>query len=148
MSIDSKPKVAKPVPLDDNDQRPYWHAASQGRLVLQRCAGCGRHVHPPAPGCPYCGGADLVWDDLGSEISGHVYSYVVVHRPFLRSFIDDVPYVVALVELDGVDDIVRVTGNILGLENPSDVEIGMPVRMLWEDRGEGVTVPQWEPLSS
>jgi hypothetical protein len=142
MSEQTETRVAKPIPIDDADQRPYWEAAARGELSLQRCASCGRHVHPPGPGCPRCGSSELVWDDLGSDVRGEVYSFVVVHRAFLRSFLDDVPYVVALVEVDGFDR-VRITGNVLGVE-PSEVEIGMPVRMVWEQRSGGVTVPQWE----
>ena len=146
MSTESEIKVGKPVPLDDQDQRPYWLSASRGELSLQRCSTCGRHVHPPGPGCPHCGGADLVWDHFGSQITGHVYSYIVVHRAFLRSFIDDVPYAVALVELDDLDK-VRITGNVFNVD-PAEVEIGMRVHMIWEKRPGGVTMPQWEPLTS
>jgi uncharacterized OB-fold protein len=139
---ETRVQVAKPVPIDDADQRPYWLAAARGELSLQRCATCGRYVHPPGPGCPRCGGAELVWEELGSEITGRVYSFVVVHRAFLRSFLDEVPYVVALVELDGLDK-VRITANVAGVD-PGEVEIGLRVRMVWERRPDGVTVPQWE----
>jgi len=147
--MDAEPRtpVPKPVPIDDRDQQRYWLAAAKGELSLQRCSTCERYVHPPGPGCHHCGSADLVWDDLGSQITGQVYSYVVVHRSFLRSFIDDVPYVVALVELDDLDK-VRITANIISIDDPSEVEIGMRVRMVWEERPDGVTMPQWEPLAS
>lgn len=146
MRAESELKVAKPVPIDDQDQRRYWLAAAKGELSLQRCSTCGRYVHPPGPGCPHCGGADLVWDDLGSQITGQVYSFIVVHRPFLRSFVDDVPYVAALVELDDLDT-VRITANVVNIDDPREVEIGMRVRMVWEERAGGVTMPQWEPLA-
>ena len=145
MSLDAEARVEKPVPLDDQDQRPYWLAAAERRLSLQRCLSCRRFVHPPGPGCPHCGGADLDWEDLGSEITGQVYSFIVVHRAFLRSFLTDVPYVVVLGELEGVGDTVRITANLVNAEDV-DVEIGSRVRMVWETRSDGVTVPQWEPL--
>jgi hypothetical protein len=84
----------------------------------------------------------FVWDDLGSDVTGRVYSFVVVHRAFLRSFLEDVPYAVALADVDGVDG-VRITANVVGVEAGA-VAIGMPVRMIWERRPDGVTVPQWE----
>jgi uncharacterized OB-fold protein len=146
MSAEAEAAVEKPVPLDDQDQRPYWVAASEGRLSLQRCVSCGRFVHPPGPGCPHCGGAELIWDDLGSQITGQVYSFVVVHRAFLRSFLGDVPYVVALVELDDVGDTVRITGNVINVDDVADITVGTRVRMVWETRAPGVTVPQWEPV--
>jgi len=132
----------KPLPLEDADQQPYWDAANRHELALQKCTACGELIHPPGPGCPWCGEDECTWVNLGSDISGTVYSFIVVHRAFLQSFVEDVPYVVALVDVDGAPGI-RITGNIVGLD-PSAVSIGMRVRMFWEDRASGRAVPQWQ----
>ena len=31
----------RPLPAPDELTRPYWEAAREHRLVVQRCAGCG-----------------------------------------------------------------------------------------------------------
>jgi uncharacterized OB-fold protein len=135
------PDLTKPVPVDDPDHRCYWEAAGRGELALQQCATCGEFSHPPGPGCPHCGGAELAWVTLGSSVTGVVYSFIVVQRAFLESFADDVPYVVALADVDGAPG-VRITANVLGAE-PGDVSIGMPVRMVWPERPGGRRMPQW-----
>jgi len=144
-NVDAITTRPKPLPLDDLDQVPYWEAARQHQLALQKCLACGELVHPPGPGCPWCGGADLDWVNLGSDVTGTVYSFIVVHRAFLQSFVNDVPYVVALCEIEGAPG-VRITANIRNID-PTDVHIGMRVRMVWEERTPDSTIPQWEPLA-
>ena len=131
----------KPTPLEDPDQQPYWDAANRAELALQKCESCGEFVHPPGPGCPWCGGADLAWVSIGTNVIGTVYSFIIVHRAFLPSFVEDVPYVVALVDVDGAPG-VRITANVIGVD-PGDVSIGMPARMFWEERSPGRRLPQW-----
>jgi uncharacterized OB-fold protein len=131
----------KPLPLEDADQQPYWDGANRHELVVQRCAACGKLVHPPGPGCPWCGAGEFSWVSLGSEVDGSVYSFIVVHRPFLQSFVDESPYVVALVDVDDAPGI-RITANIVDVD-PSAVSIGMRVRMTWERRAPGREIPQW-----
>jgi uncharacterized OB-fold protein len=132
---------AKPVPFDTPEERPYWKAAARGELALQHCPRCARFVHPPRPGCPFCGGEEAAWVVLGSRITGVVYSFVTVHRAFDPSFAGDVPYVVALCDVDQAEG-VRILANVPGQE--ADVAIGRRVVMAWEERGNGSVVPQWQ----
>src|SRR5258706_9537102 len=85
------------VPVADDETRFYWDGLRRGRLLVQRCSGCDRHRFPPMPACPFCGAVDAGVVDV--RPSGTVYSWVVVHRPFSGAFADDVPYVVATIEL-------------------------------------------------
>lgn len=134
--------LRKPLPSQDGNAEPYWEAARGHRLALLRCAACESYVHPPAPRCPSCAGeAPLEWEDLGSDIRGKVYSYVIVDRAVLSSFVEDVPYVVALCDLDRAPGI-HLAANILRCA-VDDVHIGTRVRMDWEDRTPEVSLPQW-----
>ncbi len=85
------------APNADADSQFYWDGLRAERLLVQRCAACGRHRFPPMPACPSCGvpGGDVV--EL--EARGTVYSWVVVHRAFDQAFRDEVPYTIAVVEL-------------------------------------------------
>jgi len=47
-------EVARPAPVVTEDNRFYWDAAREGRLVAQRCSRCSRLRHPPRPMCPHC----------------------------------------------------------------------------------------------
>lgn len=80
------------------EARPLWDGLREGRLVLQRCADCGRRRFPPVASCPYCGAVGGEWGEVDTR--GKVYSWVVTHVPFDESLVAEVPYVVATVELD------------------------------------------------
>jgi len=51
--------------------------------------------------------------------------------------------VVAIVELEEQAGL-RLTTNLVGCA-PADVAIGMPVRVVFEDAGDGVFLPLFEP---
>src|SRR5207302_7168705 len=88
----------KAVPVVDDLTRPYWEAAGEGRLLLQRCADCGAHQFYPRPFCLACGGRRLEW--VESSGRGRLYSFSVVHRTADPAFAQDVPYVFGVVELE------------------------------------------------
>ncbi|MGM9923079.1 MAG: Zn-ribbon domain-containing OB-fold protein [Bacillus sp. (in: firmicutes)] len=131
----------KPIPLKNQDNAPYWDAADRHELVLQKCETCGEYSHPPGPACAKCGSTELSWESQGSEINGTVYSYVVSYRPFLPGFQDDLPLIIAVVELEKIPE-VKLIGNVLECA-PEDIAIGMPVKMVWQDITEDRALPQW-----
>ena len=51
----------KPLPAITDLTRPFWTAAKQGRLVLQKCQRCGVFNFHPKAWCIDCGCRDLVW---------------------------------------------------------------------------------------
>ena len=119
--------------------RPYWAAAREGRLVLQRCADCGQAWHPPLPRCPHCHRAGLDWVDAAG--TGTVYTYTVVTHPTHVALAARVPYVVAIVELDEGP---RLVTGITGCD-ANRVRAGMPVRARFTAVTDEVTLPYFEP---
>ncbi len=94
----------RPYPQPDDVTQPFWDGIAEGRLRLQRCASCGRHVFYPRAVCPHCSSAGLEWVDASGR--GTLYSYSVVHRapPGFEA-----PYAVALVDLaEGVRMMTRL----------------------------------------
>lgn len=134
----------KPVPLKDYENHPYWDAADRHELELQKCDSCKEFIHPPTVGCPSCGSGDTIWEKLGSDIKGTVYTYIVSYRPFMFGFHEELPTIIAQVQLDK-EPSVKIIANILNCK-PEEVKIGMPVRMTWLDITEGRSLPQWEPI--
>lgn len=135
----------KPIPLKNQDNHPYWDGADSHELVIQRCGSCNHYSHPPGPACAKCGSTELNWEKLGSDIRGRVYSFVSSYRPFLPGFQDDLPLIIAIVELEKAPD-VKIIGNILDCR-AEDVKIGMNVNMTWLDITEERALPQWIPAS-
>jgi uncharacterized OB-fold protein len=131
--------VERPAPVLTEDNAEYWDAAREGRLVAQRCAGCGRLRHPPRPLCPHCHGLDHDLVDLAG--TGVVYSYALLHHPQHPSF----AYPVAAVLVD-LDEGIRLVSNLVDVE-PGEVKIGMAVRARMAPTAEGGAVPVFEPAA-
>lgn len=86
------------APSIDPDSQPWWDAVAEHRLVLPCCGACARYWFPPTPGCPNCGAQEYELCAVSGR--GRLYSWVVVHRALSPSFQADVPYTIALVELE------------------------------------------------
>ncbi|MEW6630656.1 MAG: zinc ribbon domain-containing protein [Pseudomonadota bacterium] len=76
---------------------PFWEAAAEGRLKIQRCEDCGKAVFYPRPICPHCWSARLVWVEASGK--GRLKSFSEVHKPGHPGWLPAAPYVVGLVEL-------------------------------------------------
>lgn len=93
--------------------------------------------------CPECHSWELEWAELPESV-GNVYSYVVVHHVTRPAFAEDAPYVIAQITIDGTDEQVILTSNIIG--HPwEDVKVGMPVRVVWDDVTREFTLPKFRP---
>jgi uncharacterized OB-fold protein len=76
---------------------PFWAAADQGRLLIQRCHACGKAVFYPRGICPFCWSEDLHWEEASGEAA--LKSFSEVHKPGHPGWQPAVPYVVGLVRL-------------------------------------------------
>jgi len=131
-----------PAPMADATTLPWWEAAAEHRLVVQRCTACEQTRHPPAPVCPRCRSAEADWQPVAGR--GAVYTYTIVHRPIAAG--QELPYIIAVVALDGAGG-VRMISNLVDLD-PDEVEIGMPVELVWEDMSGELAVPRFRPVRS
>jgi hypothetical protein len=127
------------LPAVGPDNAHYWHGGKDGFLRFLRCDACRYYIHPPSPLCPECLGRALTPEAVSGD--GVVHTYTVNHQPWIPGF--DPPYVVAIVELDEQPGL-RLTTNIVNCAI-DDVAIGMRVRVLFEDLGEDVFLPLFEP---
>ena len=94
-------KFRDDFPLPDVDWPPtreFWSAAARNELVLPRCDACARYVWYPDGACRACGATTRTWTRVSGN--GHLFSWSVVHRPFIPQFANLVPFVTALVAID------------------------------------------------
>ena len=122
-------------PAINRDTEYFWAGTKVGELRIQRCGGCGLLRHPPGPMCPECGATKPTY--LVSEGRGEVFSYVVHHHPKVPG--REVPFVVALVELD---EGVRMLAELADVA-PDDVHIGLPVEIGFREIDADLTMPYW-----
>ena len=133
----------KPVPAPDPDSAPFWAGCREHRLMLQKCGACGAFRYPPGPLCPHCRAREARW--VQSAGRGKVYSWIVVTHPVPKEvYAADVPYVVALIELD---EGVRIASNIVGC-TPAEVRGDMRVEVRFDEVAPGVTLPRFGPAGS
>jgi uncharacterized protein len=126
------------LPAPDELTAPYWNAAREHRLVIQRCA-CGRLSHPPVVSCPACHGGAFTWEPMSGD--GEVYAFTWVSHSVHPASAGQTPYILVLVELaEGP----RVLTNLRHCA-PEDVRVGLGVRVLFEDISDTVTLPQFAP---
>jgi uncharacterized OB-fold protein len=128
-----------PPPLADAITLPFWQAAAEHRLVVQRCTTCEHTRHPPAPLCPECRSTESDWDQLPGR--GEVYSYTAVHRPVAAD--QTLPFIIAVIALEDSGGL-RMISNLVDVD-PEELEIGMPVELVWEDMSEELAMPRFRP---
>ena len=130
---------AKPIPSITPELRPFFDAAKRHELVVQRCRGCGTHRFPARELCSTCLSRDSEWVRVSG--AGEVFSFNVMHQVYHPGFATEVPYAVVIVKLaEGA----KMTSNLVGVA-PQDVRIGMPVRVVFEDITDEVTLPKFAP---
>lgn len=130
--------AAKPTPRPAPESVPYWAAAREKRLSLPQCESCEQYWFPPSRTCPHCLSAQVHFSDVSGR--GKVFSFVTFHRVYHPGFAGDVPYVVALIELEEGP---RLLSNVVGVA-PDDVRCEMPVEVVFEDVGDA-TIPKFRP---
>jgi len=108
-------------PMPTPTSAPFWEALGRHELLLQRCRGCSAWIHYPRNRCPSCFGADLGWERADPQ--GVVHTFTVAVKPTAPMFADDLPQVIAVVELSNG---VRLT-TTLDVDDPASVSIGMAV---------------------
>ncbi len=133
-------KYAKPLPRFDEESKGFWEACQRHELCVQRCGDCAALRHYPRALCPSCLSARVEWVRCSGK--GTVHTFTVTHQNQAAGFRDELPYVLAYVELaEGV----RMLTNIVGCA-PDAVRIGMPVEVVFDDVTPEVTLPKFKPV--
>ena len=135
-------KYKKPLPRVDEESKGFWEACQRHELYVQRCRGCGAFRQYPRAVCPTCLSSDTDW--VLSSGRGTVYTYTVTYQNLAPGFREELPYVMAYVELD---EGVRLLSNIVGCA-PDALRIGMPVEVVFEDVTAEVTLPKFKPADA
>ncbi len=130
----------KPAPIVNDWARPFWEAARDNRLIIQKCRDCDKHIFYPRIACPHCFSDNVEWVPASGK--GTVYSYTVVEANAPSAFMNDVPYVVAVVKLE---EGVQMLSNIVGCD-PVEVKCDIPVEVTFEKLDDEFTLPKFKPV--
>jgi hypothetical protein len=127
------PERKIPVPEANPETKPFWDAATEGRLLIKKCVTCGQvHFYPRAI-CPFCGSDKTEWVTASGR--GTVYSYSVMRRV-------PIPYALAYVTLE---EGVTMMTNIVDCDLDA-IRIGQRVTVAFKPSEGGPPVPMFRPM--
>ena len=129
----------KPLPAIQPWTEEFWKATKKHKLLIQECSDCKEKIFYPRKACPECWSSNLGWAEASGKAK--VYTYTVTMDMVEPKFVPDLPYVLALVDLE---DGIRMMTRIVECD-PKDVEIGMDVEVVFEDITDEIALPMFRP---
>jgi uncharacterized protein len=131
--------IPKPRPVPTATSQPFWDALGDERIDLQRCDECGAWIYYPRVRCPQCLSDRLTWRTVDGD--GTVFTFSVAPQPTAPPFADEVPQLLAMVELTvGV----RLSTTLVDVA-PDAITIGMRVRPVFDHGDDGITLLRFRP---
>ena len=127
-----------PLPEVGFENEAFWTGGASGELRIHRCRACRLWLHPPQPVCRACYSTDVGPETAAG--TGTVVTFTVNRQPWLPGL--EVPYVVAIVELDEQPGL-RVVTRLVDVD-PDTVRIGLRVAVRFEAI-EDVWLPLFAP---
>lgn len=131
-------------PYADETSQPFWDAALRGKLAAARCDHCGTMQLQQPGHCFVCQHREFTWTDLPG--TGTIYTFTVVRHPLRPQLQEAVPYVSAIIELDGTQGAgARIQANVIDCD-PDLVRIGDKVKVEFEKVSDTFAVPRFRPI--
>jgi uncharacterized protein len=124
-----------PAPSVSPENKPFFDAATNGKLLIKKCSACGEHHYYPRPLCPHCFSDQTTWVEAAGK--GTVYSYSVMRRG------SPVQYAIAYVTL--TEGVTMLT-NLVDCDLDA-IRIGQAVRVVFKPTEGGPSVPMFTPGS-
>lgn len=131
----------KNFPHPSPETAVYWEGCRKHELRIQRCADCGQYQFYPRIICTRCMSLRIEWVTAAGR--GEVLSFTIITRPVSEAYAADIPYVVALIQLEEGP---VMMSNVVNCE-PESVEIGMPVEVVFEDWSTEISIPKFRPTN-
>lgn len=129
----------KPQPRITPHAAPYWQSCAEEKMALPYCQKCEACFYYPRLWCPQCFNQDLSWQEVSGK--GKIYSFSIIYQSPLPSYQADLPYVLAIIELEEGP---RMMTNVVNCD-VNTVHVDMPVTVTYEQRGD-MKIPQFQPI--
>jgi hypothetical protein len=135
------PEYNKPIPVPSAESQAYWDGLRDRKLLMPRCDACRKYWFPPSLLCPHCNATNWTWTSTSGR--GRIFSYVVYHRIYHPGFADEVPYAVAVIELDEGP---RMVSNVIGIA-PDKLACDLRVQVVYQPITDTITLPKFKPAA-
>ena len=137
-------KTPKPQPLSQPESDRYWDGLKNEEIWLQRSKATGKFQFYPSQisiSDPESGPDGLEW--VQASGNSELFTFSIVHAAPHPGFVDDLPYIAALVQL--AEDVIVPT-NIVGVDpEPEALQIGMALKPVFEHNDGGPTLLKFTP---
>jgi uncharacterized OB-fold protein len=100
----------------------FWEGTKKGELRLLTCGACGTRRFPETPVCPKCLAEEATWEPVSGR--GRLWSWIVMHQKAFPSYLDQIPYLVAFIELDEGHFMISTI-----VDPPADIQCDLPVQV-------------------
>ena len=127
----------KPLPYIHEQTQTFWEGTKKHELRIPKCEECNRFFFYPRSICPYCFSDEIKWVKVSGR--GKIYSFTISHRAPSPAFKGDIPFNIAIIELD---EGIRMLSNIIECSN-DDLAINMPVEVVFDDVTAEITLPKF-----
>ncbi len=117
--------------------KEFYDWCKQRELRFQRCKNCGAWRHVPREMCADCG--SWAWEWAKSSGRGTVFTWTTVARALHPAFQQSTPYAPAVIEME---EGVRLLSEAVDC-TPDQLQIGMPVEVVFDDVTPEITLPKF-----
>jgi uncharacterized protein len=114
------------------ETKPFWDAAAEERLMIQRCKPCARHYFPPGPICPHCSQTDADWVQVSGRAK--LFSFVLTPSPWPQWKREGLVSVVSVTLEEGP----RLLSTVVDCEQTAGaLKLDMELTATWRPFGDG-----------
>ena len=132
---------SKPLPTPQVESDVYWQKAKEHELWLRYDNDAQQYYFYPRDISPITFSRNTEWRQVSGKAT--LYTYAIVHRAPHPGFVEDVPFVTALVELD--EGPIMPTNIVMDDPTPEKLVIGMPLEVVFEDVTDDISLPKFKP---
>ncbi len=124
----------------DTESKPYWEAAKNNKLVIQKCKTTGKYFLYSRRLNNIPIKADFDWVEVSGK--GKIYSYTIAYVAAGEYYRNKLPYIVACI------DLIEGARIITNLKNSDikKVQIGKEVEVYFESVSEEIVMPRFKIL--
>ena len=131
----------KPIPVPQGESDYYWEKAKEEVLWLRKCNECQETYFYPRDISPCCFSKDTSWIQASGRAK--LFTYGIVHRAPHAGFVDDVPFVTAIVQLE--EGPKMATNIVMDDPTPEKLQIDMALEVVFDSITDEITLPKFKP---
>lgn len=129
-------QLLKMLPAVTDANRGFWDGTLAGELRMQY-GDSGVPQFPEYPVDRVSLGTKLEWRKVSGRAT--LWSWVVMHQKYFAAFADEVPYLVAFVQLEEGPFMISTI-----VDAPAELKCGMPLEVVFDRLSEDRVIPKFK----